>query len=61
MEEGRNALRILTDKLTGKRPLGRPRMNLKEVVINMRNWINSAQDWDYWRTLVNVALNLTIA
>ena len=25
MEEGRNAFKILTDKPTGKRPLGRPR------------------------------------
>ena len=37
---------------TGKRPLGRPRhrwednirMNLKEIGINMRNWVDLAQD-----------------
>ena len=42
MEEGRSAFKILTGKLTGKRPLGRPRrrwednirMNLKEIPIN---------------------------
>ena len=66
MEEGRGVFKILTGKLTGKRPLGRPRcrwednirMDLKEIGINSRNWVNSALDRDYWRTLVNVALNL---
>jgi hypothetical protein len=45
MEEGRSAFKILTGAHTGKRPLGRPgrrwedniRMDLKEIVINMRN------------------------
>ena len=32
-------------------------MELKEIGINTRNWINSARDRDYWRALVNVALN----
>jgi hypothetical protein len=49
----------------GKRPLGRPRrrwevdirMDLKEIGINMRNWVDSAQDRDYWRALVNSELN----
>ena len=34
------------------------RMCLKEIGINTRNWVNSAQDRDYWRTLVNAALSL---
>ena len=42
---------------TGKRPLGRPRrrwednirMDLKEIVINARNWVHSTKDRDYWR------------
>ena len=34
------------------------RMDLKEIGINTRNWVDSAQDGDYWRTLVNAALNL---
>jgi hypothetical protein len=67
-EEGRSAFKILTDKPTGKRPLGRPRcrwkddsrMNLKEIYINARNWVDSAQDSDYWRALVNAALNLQV-
>ena len=55
MEEGRTALKILTGIPTGKRPLGRPRrrwednirMGPKEIVINSRNWVDSAQDRDY--------------
>ena len=51
----RSAFKILTGKPTGKRPLGRPRrrwediiiMDLKEIVINTRNWVDSAQDRDY--------------
>ena len=66
MEEGRNAFKILTGKPTGKRLLGRPRednirMDLKEICINTRNWVDSAQDRDYWRTLVNAALNLRVS
>jgi hypothetical protein len=57
-----------TGKLTGKRPLGRPRRrwednirkNLEEIIINAVNWVNSAQDKDYWRALVNATLNLRI-
>jgi len=60
-----NTSKILTSKLTGKRPLGRPRhrwedsikMDLKEIGINKRNWVDLAQDKDYRRALVNVALN----
>ena len=45
MEEGRRAFKILTDKPTGKRPLGRPRrrwednirMDLEEIDINAGN------------------------
>jgi hypothetical protein len=33
-------------------------MDLKEIGINTRNWIDSAQDKDYWRVIVNAALNL---
>ena len=66
MEEGRSAFRILTGKPTGKRHLVRPRrrwednirMNLKEIGINTRNWVDLAQDRDYQRALVTAALNL---
>ena len=57
-----------TGKPTGKRPLGRPwrrwednmRMDLEEIGINAGNWVESAQDRDYWRVLVNAALNLRV-
>ena len=66
LEKGRSDFKILTGKLTGKRSLGRPRrrwednvrMDLKEIDINTRNWVDSSQDRDYFRTLVNAALNL---
>jgi hypothetical protein len=68
MEEGRSAFKMLTSIPTGKRPLGRPRrrwednirMDLKEIGINTRNWVNLAPDRDYWRALVNAALNLRV-
>ena len=52
MEEGRGCLKILTVKPTGYIPLGRPRrrweddirVNLKEIGISTRNWVNSAQN-----------------
>ena len=36
-------------------------MGLKEIGINMRNWVEMAQDRDYWKALVNVALNLWVS
>ena len=36
------------------------RMDLKEIVINTRNWVDSAQDRGYWRALGNAALNLRV-
>ena len=69
MEEGRSAFKILIDKPTGKRKLGRPRrrwvgnirMDLKEIGINSKNWVDLVQDRDYWRALVNTALNLRVS
>ena len=59
---------LLRGKPTGKRPLGRPRhrwednirMDLEEIGINAGNWVDSAQDSNYWRALVNTALNLGV-
>ena len=61
-----SAFKILSGKTTGKRPKGRSgsswednvRMNLKETGVNTRNWVDSTQDRDYQRVLVNAALNL---
>ena len=36
-------------------------MDLEEIGINMGNWVDSAQDRDYWRALVNAALNLRVS
>ena len=52
----------------GNGPLRRPRsrseenirMDLKEIGINTRDWVNSAKDRDYCRALLNAALNLRI-
>ena len=68
MEEDRSAFNILTGKPTRNRPLGRPRrrwednirMDLEEIGINAGNWVDSAQDRDYWRAVVNAVLNLRV-
>ena len=67
MKEGRSAFKILIGIPTGNRYSRWPRcrwednirMDLKEIGINMRNWVDSAQDRDYWR--VNVALNFRVS
>ena len=69
MEEDRSAFKILTGTPARKRRLGRPRciwednirMDLKEIGINTRNLVDSAQNRDYWRTFVNVALILQVS
>jgi hypothetical protein len=59
MEERRSAFKIVTDTPAGKRPIGKPRrrwednirMDLKEIGISTSNWVDSAQDRNYWRAL----------
>ena len=68
IEESGGDLKILTGKPIGKRPLERPggrwedniRMDLTGIGFNTRKWVDSAQDRDYWRALVNEAVNLRI-
>ena len=68
MVECRSAFKMLTGKPTGERPSGRPRRrwednirtDLEEIGINAGNWVDSVQDRDYWRVLVNAALNLRV-
>jgi hypothetical protein len=55
-------------KPEGKRPLGRPRrrlvniikMDLGEIGWNGIDWIDLAQDRDQWRALVNTVMNLRV-
>ena len=52
-EKSTSVFKILTGKLTGKRPVGRPvrrweeniRMNLKEIGIYTRNWVIWLRTW----------------
>ena len=39
---------------------GNIKMDLKEVGINTSNWVDSAQGMDYWKALVNAALNFQV-
>jgi hypothetical protein len=60
--------RVLMGKLEGKRPLGRPRhrwedgirMDLREIGWRSVDWIQLAQDRDWWRALVNTVMNLRV-
>jgi hypothetical protein len=60
--------RVLVGKLEGKRSLGRSRLrwedNIKmdhqEVRCKGKDWINVAQDRDWWRALVNAVMNLRV-
>ena len=36
-------------------------MDFKEIGLNTKKWIDLVQDGDYWRTLVNAALNLQVS
>ena len=64
MEEGRST-KLFIGKLTKNRSLGRPRsswegniiMDFKEVGVNTSY---SAQIRDYWKAVVNAALNLRV-
>jgi hypothetical protein len=70
MGEGRGAYRISVGRPKGRRPLGRPRrrwkdnikMNLQEVRWGEggMDWIDTAQDRERWRALVNAVMNLRV-
>ena len=36
------------------------RMNLEEIGVNAGNLVDAAQDRDYWRALLNAAMNLRV-
>jgi hypothetical protein len=62
------SFKILTDKPTRNRPIGRStnrwevniRRHIKGICINTSNRDYSAQDRDYWRVLVNTKMNLQV-
>jgi hypothetical protein len=64
--EKRNMCRLLVGKPEGRRPLGRPRcrrMNKIEMYVGDIGcggvqWTGLAQDWDKWRDLLNVVMNI---
>ena len=59
---------IETIQLSSKRPLGRPRrrwednirMDIEVTGINAGNWVDSAQDRNYWIALMNASLNFSV-
>ena len=61
--KGRTAFKILTGKPSEKRLIGMPRrrrdddtkINIKDIGVNLRNWIYLTQEGSYWLALVNAA------
>jgi hypothetical protein len=68
MGERRDVYRVLVGKPEGKRPLGRPRcrweekvnVDLQEVGCHVMDWIELAQNWGSWRSLLNSVMNLRV-
>jgi hypothetical protein len=69
MGEERNVYRVLMGKPEGKRPpLGTSRrrwkdgirMDLRETGWGSLDWIQLAQDRDWWQALVNTVMNLRV-
>jgi len=68
MGKGRGVQRVLVGRPEGKRPLGRPRrrwednikMDLQELGGCFEDWMELAQDRDWWRALVSTVMNLRV-
>jgi hypothetical protein len=67
MGEGRGVYRVLSGR-PGHRPLGRPRgrwednikLDLREIGIDVANWIRLAQERVQWGVFLNTVMNLRI-
>jgi hypothetical protein len=65
---GERCLQVLVGRPVGKRPLGRPRrrwednikMDLRETVIDVANWIRLVHHRVQWRAFVNTVMKLRI-
>jgi hypothetical protein len=68
MGEERKVYKVLVGKPEGKRPLGRPRhrwedgirMDPREIGLVGVDWIQLAQDRDWWRAVVSAVMNLQV-
>jgi hypothetical protein len=68
MGEGRGVYSVLDGEPEGKRPLGRTRrrwednikLDLREIGIDVANWIRLGQDRVQWRAFVNTVMNLRV-
>jgi hypothetical protein len=68
MGEERSVYRVLVGRPEGKSPLGRPRrrweynnkMDLREIGIDVANWIRLAHYGVRWRAFVSTVMNLRV-
>jgi hypothetical protein len=68
MGEERKVYTVLVGKPEGRRPLGRQRrrwengirMDLREIGWGSVEWIQVAQDRDWWRAVVDTVMNLRV-
>jgi hypothetical protein len=64
----RGVYRVMVGRTEGKRLLGRPRrrwednikMDLREIGIDVPNWIRLTQDSVQWRAFMNTMMNLRV-